>query len=156
MSGNKIKVSIAYSMLAVDLVIVAVCFQLSLYFRFRTFRFDTMSQLEQMGALFVFLLVGAVYSFVFEPNRDFLKRGAVRECYEAGRFAGAVTGGALVLLYMLRIVELLSRLFMAYFLLLSFLFVLLVHLFIRESLRHYFVKTDAATDVLIVTERSLF
>ena len=38
MSGNKIKVSIAYSMLAVDLVIVAICFQLSLYFRFRTFR----------------------------------------------------------------------------------------------------------------------
>ncbi len=155
MSGNKIKVSIVYSMLGVDLLIIAICFQLSLYFRFRTFRFDTMSQMEQMGALLVFLLVGAVFTFLFEPNRDFLKRGAVRECYEAGRLAGAVTGGALVLLYMLRIAELLSRLFMAYFLLLCFLFVLIVHLCIREALRHYFVKTDAATDVLIVTERAL-
>lgn len=150
--NSKIRVTIAYLILAADLVTIACSFALSTWIRYGNFR-DMNDKTSHFGTMVLLLVMCMLYTLVFDQNRDFLRRGAVREAYELIRLDAAVTASALVLLYMIKSAEAFSRLVMAYYVVVFYVMALAVHVIIRAAIRRYFVRTDAATKLLVITER---
>ncbi|MCR5177400.1 MAG: sugar transferase [Lachnospiraceae bacterium] len=151
--NSKIRVTISYLILALDLLTIACSFALSTWIRYRNFR-DMDDKISHFGTMAMLLVMCMLYTMVFDQNRDFLRRGAVREAYELIRLDAAVTAAALVLLYMIKTAGAFSRLVMGYYVVISYFAMLFVHVGVRAAIRRYFVRTDAATKVLVITERA--
>ena len=150
MSSNN-KLSVKYLLWLLDMGVIVVSFTAATYIRWQNFR-DMYSQQLHFLVCIILILIGTVYSFGLDYNRDFMKRRLAQEFYAVFRYECVLVLATMVVNYILNIGSTFSRLVMFYFIILDYFLTVLIHQFLRKGMIVYWKNADTAVKLLVLTE----
>ncbi len=151
---GKNKYFLNYILWAVDMASIALSFLIATYFRYFNFR-DMRDKSLHFYICLVFMLVGTVYTFALDYNRDFVKRTVWKEGTAIFKFHVALILGTIAVAYMVQLAEQFSRLVMLYFTGINMVLMLVVHQVLKGMLKHYWSSGDTAIKLLVVSEKEI-
>ncbi len=149
--NRKTKIIEGYWLLFMDLVSISVSYVIAILLRFRAFRWVDEPELHFIGYV-CFLLFCAVYSFLFDWNREFLKRGFLVELVAVVKFNVFMVLSLMAGLFLFQRSLYFSRLVMGYFGVLNVFVVWLVRICMKKALRVYFTSQSNIVKMMIVTK----
>lgn len=148
------KILEVYGLWLVDLLSILISFILATLIRFGNLRDMGVKDIHFMTCAFL-MLAATAYNFFFDWNRDFLKRGILKEIYAEVSFNAFIVVATLLLLYAISWAQDVSRLTMGYFMLLNPLCSLFFHLLVKRIFRFYYKSSLTSERVLVVTQKEL-
>ena len=101
------------------------------------------------------MLFCTVYSFFFDWNRNFLKRGASKEAAAVVQYNAVMILVVNLLMTMMKWADVFSRLVLFYFAFLNVALSFLAHLMIKKAMHTYYASEQNSVKVLVVTQRNL-
>ena len=146
------KIIEVYGLWALDLISIVISFVLATYIRFGNFK-DMGDQNIHFLTCLVLLLFCTIYSFFFDWNRNFLKRGPFTELAAVVQYNVIMVIVVLVLLYMLSWASVFSRLVMGYFAIFNMVLSYLLHLLVKKIFCLYFSSDQTTIKVLVLTQK---
>lgn len=152
--NRKMKVIEGYWLLFMDLASIAVSYIFAILIRFHKFRWVDEPELHFM-VFICLLLFCTVYSFLFDWNREFLKRGILVEFVAVIKFNIFMELAILAFLFMMQRSAGVSRLVMGYFAVLDVLIVWGVRIGMKKALRVYFTAKSNIVKIMIITKESV-
>lgn len=152
--NRKMTVIEGYWLLFMDLVSIAVSYTIAILIRFHKFRWVDEPELHFVVCI-GFLLFCTIYSFLFDWNREFLKRGILVEFVAVLKFNIFMELSVMAFLFMLQRGADVSRLVMGYFAVLDVLVVWGVRLGMKKALRIYFTSKSNIVKIMIITKDSV-
>lgn len=152
--NRRMKLIESYLLLFADLVSIAFAYTIAILIRYRKF-----SRVMEPELHFVvcigFLLFCTIYSFLFDWNREFLKRGIFVELIAVTKFNIFMELAVMAFLFMLQRSAGVSRLVMGYFAVLNIVIVWLVRLVMKKVLRIYFTANANIVKIMIITKQAI-
>lgn len=152
--NRKMTVIEGYWLLFMDLVSIAVSYTIAILIRFHKFRWVDEPELHFVVCI-GFLLFCTIYSFLFDWNREFLKRGILVEFVAVLKFNIFMELSVMAFLFMLQRGADVSRLVMGYFAILDVFVVWGVRLGMKKALRIYFTSKSNIVKIMIITKNSV-
>ncbi|MCM1123761.1 MAG: sugar transferase [Eubacterium sp.] len=152
--NRKMTVIEGYWLLFMDLTSIAVSYIIAILIRYHKFRRVDEPELHFVVCI-CFLLFCTIYSFLFDWNREFLKRGIFVEFVAVIKFNAFMLLSVMALLFMLQRSADVSRLVMGYFAVLDVLVVWGVRLGMKKALRAYFTSKSNIVKIMIITKDSV-
>ncbi|MCM1266972.1 MAG: sugar transferase [Bacteroidales bacterium] len=152
--NRRTKLIESYLLLAADLVSISLAYAVAILIRFEKFARVMEPELHFL-VYFVFLLFCTIYSFLFDWNREFLKRGVLVELIAVTKFNVFMELAVMACLFMLQRGADVSRLVIGYFAILNVLLVWLVRLGMKKALRIYFTANSNIVKIMIITKKAL-
>ena len=149
--NRKTKIIEGYWLLFMDLVSISVSYIIAILLRFRTFRWVDEPELHFTGYV-CFLLFCVVYSFLFDWNREFLKRGFLVEFIAVVKFNVFMVLSLMAGLFLFQRSLSFSRLVMGYFGVVDVFVVWLVRIGMKKALRIYFPSQSNIVKMMIITK----
>ncbi|MBP7347174.1 MAG: sugar transferase [Butyrivibrio sp.] len=146
------KIIEVYGLWALDLISIVISFVLATYIRFGNFK-DMGDQNIHFLTCLLLLLFCTIYSFFFDWNRNFLKRGPFTELAAVVQYNMIMVIVVLVLLYMLSWASVFSRLVMGYFAIFNMILSYLLHLLVKKFFCLYFSSDQTTIKVLVLTQK---
>ena len=143
-----------YWLLFTDLVSISIAYCIAILIRYHGFRWVDEPELHFMGFI-CFLLFCTVYSFLFDWNREFLKRGILVEFIAVLKFNMFMILAMMAFLFLLQQGAAFSRLVMGYFGVLDVLIVWAVRLVMKKALRMYFMAKANIVKIMIITKSAV-
>ena len=147
------KVIEVYGLWILDLISIVIAFILATYIRFGNFR-DMGNQTIHFQTCILLMLFCTMYNFLFDWNRNFLKRGALVEFLAIFQYNLIMVMTVLILLYMLGWASVFSRLVMGYFALINLVFSYVIHLMVKKMFHIYFASEQVNIKVLLIAEKN--
>ena len=147
------KVIEVYGLWAINLISILISFILATYLRFGNFR-DMGNQQIHFQTCILLMQFCTIYSFFFDWNRNFLKRGPLAELAAIVQYNLIMVIVVLILLYMLGWASVFSRLVMGYFAIINVILSYLIHLLVKKLFHIYFASEQVNIKVLILAEKS--
>lgn len=151
--NRKMKIIESYCLLFMDLVSITVAYTIAILIRYRKFRWVMEPELHFVVCI-CFLLFCTIYSFLFDWNREFLKRGMFVEFIAVVKFNGFMVMSVIAVLFMMQRGTDVSRLVIGYFVILDVLVVWSVRLCMKKVLRVYFTSKSNIVKIMIITRDS--
>lgn len=152
--NRKTKIIEGYWLLFTDLVSISVAYIAAILIRYHSFRWVDEPELHFIGYI-CFLLFCTVYSFLFDWNREFLKRGILVEFIAVVKFNIFMVLSLMALLFLSQRGAGFSRLVMGYFGVLDVLIVWLVRIGMKKMLRIYFTSGSHIVKIMIIAKDSV-
>lgn len=152
--NRKMKIIEGYCLLFTDLVSICVAYIIAILIRYRKFRWVMEPELHFVVCV-CFLLFCTIYSFLFDWNREFLKRGILVEFVAVVKFNCFMALSVMALLFMMQRGGDFSRLVMGYFVVLDVPLVWAVRLGMKRVLRAYFTSKSNIVKIMIITKDSV-
>ena len=152
--NRKTKIVEGYWLLFTDLVSISVAYIIAILIRYHGFKWVDEPELHFIGYI-CFLLFCTVYSFLFDWNREFLKRGTLVEFIAVVKFNIFMELSLMAFLFLLQRGAGFSRLVMGYFGILDVLIVWSVRVGMKKVLRIYFTSKSNIVKMMIVTKDSV-
>lgn len=149
--NRKMKLIESYLLLLADLCSITLAYIVSILIRFQKFARVMEPELHFMVYI-GFLLFCTIYSFLFDWNREFLKRGVLVELIAVTKFNIFMELSGMAFLFMLQRGADVSRLVMGYFAILNILIVWLVRLAMKKGLRVYFTAKSNIVKIMIIAK----
>ncbi|MDE7177668.1 MAG: sugar transferase [Lachnospiraceae bacterium] len=152
--NRKMKIVEGYWLLFMDLVSITVSYTIAILIRFHKFRW--VDEPELHFVVFIgFLLFCTIYSFLFDWNREFLKRGVLVEFVAVLKFNVFMELSVMAFLFMLQRGSDVSRLVMGYFAVLDIFVVWGMRVGMKKALRIYFTSKSNIVKIMIITKDSV-
>ena len=151
---QKNKIIEVYGLWFVDLAVILVTFVIATYIRFGNFK-DMGDQGIHFLVCICLMLFCTVYSFFFDWNRNFLKRGASKEAAAVVQYNAVMILVVNLLMTMMKWADVFSRLVRFYFAFLNVALSFLAHLMIKKAMHTYYASEQNSVKVLVVTQRNL-
>ncbi len=152
--NRKMKLIESYLLLFSDLVSIALAYTIAILMRFG--KFARVMEPELHFAVCVgFLLFCTIYSFLFDWNREFMKRGIFVELIAVTKFNIFMELFVMALLFMTQRGADVSRLVMGYFAILNVVIVWLVRLAMKKGLRVYFTAKSNIVKIMIIAKEAV-
>ena len=149
--NRKMKLIESYLLLFADLCSITLAYTISILMRFQ--KFSRVMEPELHFMVYIgFLLFCTIYSFLFDWNREFLKRGVLVEFIAVTKFNIFMELSGMAFLFMLQRSADVSRLVMGYFAILNILIVWLVRLAMKKGLRVYFTARSNIVKIMIIAK----
>lgn len=152
--NRRMKIIEGYCLLFVDLVSISIAYVIAILLRFHKF-----SRVDQKELHFVvciaFLLFCTIYSFLFDWNREFLKRGLLVEFIAVVKFNVFMALSVMSCLFIMQRGADVSRLVMGYFVILDIPIVWGVRIAMKKVLRVYFTSKSNIVKIMIITKDSV-
>ena len=145
------KVLEGYCLLFTDLLSITVAYVISILIRYGKFARVMEPELHTMLGI-CFLLFCTIYSFLFDWNREFLKRGILVEFTAVLKFNLFMFLASVGLLFIIQRGGDVSRLVVGYFFILDIVIVWLVRLLMKKVLRSYFTSKSNLIKMMIITK----
>ena len=145
------KVFRTYSLWFLDMFCIVVSFLLATFIRYGQNN-DMMSKTYHYLILAVFLMAASVYSFFFDWNHDYLKRGYYRELAEILKFNAFITIIVVVFIFMTRMYIFVSRTVIMWFVLINIAMMLVAHLVFKRILRKALSTDTLVSKVLVIAQ----
>ena len=152
--NRKMKIVEGYLLLFMDLVSISVAYLIAILIRFHGLRWVDEPELHFIGYI-CFLLFCTVYSFMFDWNREFLKRGIFVEFIAVVKFNIFMVLSLMAFLFLLQRGADFSRLVMGYFGILDVFIVWGVRIVMKKVLRIYFTSKSNIVKMMIITKDSV-
>lgn len=152
--NRKTKIIEGYWLLFMDLVSISISYAIAILLRYRAFRWVIEPELHFTGYV-CFLLFCVVYSFLFDWNREFLKRGFLVEFIAVVKFNVFMVLSLMAGLFLFQRGFYFSRLVMGYFGVLDVFIVWLVRIGMKKVLRIYFTSKSNIVKMMIITKESV-
>ena len=152
--NRKTKILEGYWLLFMDLVSISIAYIIAILIRYHKFRWVMEPELHFMVCI-CFLLFCTVYSFLFDWNREFMKRGILVEFIAVVKFNIFMVLSVMAFLFLLQRGADFSRLVMGYFGILDILIVWGVRIGMKKILRFYFTSKSNIVKIMIVTKDSV-
>ncbi|MBD5509391.1 MAG: sugar transferase [Lachnospiraceae bacterium] len=152
--NRKMKIIEGYWLLFMDLVSIAISYTIAILIRFHKFRRVDEPELHFVVCI-GFLLFCTIYSFLFDWNREFLKRGVLVEFVAVIKFNIFMELSVMAFLFMLQRGSDVSRLVMGYFAVLDIFVVWGVRIGMKKALRLYFTSKTNIVKIMIITKDSV-
>ncbi len=152
--NRKTKIIEGYWLLFMDLLSISISYVIAILLRFRTFRWVDEPELHFIGYV-CFLLFCVVYSFLFDWNREFLKRGFLVEFIAVVKFNVFMVLSLMAGLFLFQRGVYFSRLVMGYFGVADVFVVWLVRIGMKKVLRIYFTSKSNIVKMMIITKESV-
>lgn len=152
--NRKMKIIEGYCLLFMDLVSIAVAYTIAIIIRYQKFSRVMEPELHFVVCI-CFLLFCTIYSFLFDWNREFLKRGILVELIAVIKFNGFMALSVMAFLFMLQRSAGFSRLVMGYFVILDVLIVWGARLVMKRLLRISFTSRSNIVKIMIITKASV-
>ena len=152
--NRKMTVIEGYWLLFMDLVSIALSYTIAILIRFHKFRWVDEPELHFVVCI-GFLLFCTIYSFLFDWNREFLKRGILVEFVAVLKFNIFMELSVMAFLFMLQRGADVSRLVMGYFAVLDVFVVWGVRIGMKKALRIYFTSKSNIVKIMIITKDSV-
>ena len=149
--NRKTKIIEGYWLLFMDLVSISIAYSIAILMRFHAFRWVDEPELHFIGYV-CFLLFCVVYSFLFDWNREFLKRGFLIEFIAVVKFNLFMVLSLMAGLFLFQRGLYFSRLVMGYFGVLDILIVWLVRIAMKKVLWIYFTSKSNIIKMMIITK----
>ena len=147
------KYVINYILWFIDMAVVVASFMLSTWIRFGNFR-DMEDKALHFYVCVVFMLVGTIYYFASDYNRNILKRTVWQEGSAVLQFDFVMSVGTMVAIYALNLADTFSRLVMGYFVIIDPILALIAHQLVKKALGIYLSSDAATVKLLALTETS--
>ena len=151
---QKNKIIEVYGLWFADLVSLLAAFIAATYIRFGNFR-DMGDRNIHFLVCLCLMLFCTVYSFFFDWNRNFLRRGIRKEVMAVIQYNVIMLLVVNLMMTMMKWADAFSRLVLAYFFILNVCLSLLIHLMIKKAMRTYYSSGQNAVKVLVVTQSNL-
>ena len=149
--NRRMKLIESYLLLLADLCSITLAYTISILMRFQ--KFSRVMEPELHFMVYIgFLLFCTIYSFLFDWNREFLKRGILVELIAVTKFNIFMELSGMAFLFMLQRGLDVSRLVMGYFAILNILIVWLVRLAMKKGLRVYFTAKSNIVKIMIIAK----
>ena len=149
--NRRMKLIESYLLLLADLCSITLAYTVSILIRFQ--KFSRVMEPELHFMVYIgFLLFCTIYSFLFDWNREFLKRGILVELIAVTKFNIFMELSGMAFLFMLQRGADVSRLVMGYFAILNILIVWLVRLAMKKGLRVYFTAKSNIVKIMIIAK----
>ena len=149
--NRKMKLIESYFLLLADLCSITLAYIVAILIRFQ--KFSRVMEPELHFMVYIgFLLFCTIYSFLFDWNREFLKRGILVELIAVTKFNIFMELSGMAFLFMLQRSADVSRLVMGYFAILNILIVWLVRLAMKKGLRVYFTAKSNIVKIMIIAK----
>lgn len=152
--NRKMKLIESYLLLFSDLVSIALAYIIAILMRFGKFARVMEPELHFVVGV-GFLLFCTIYSFLFDWNREFIKRGILVELVAVTKFNIFMELSMMALLFMLQRGADVSRLVMGYFAILNVVIVWLVRLAMKKGLRVYFTAKSNIVKIMIIAKEAV-
>ena len=152
--NRKMKIIEGYWLLFMDLVSITVSYTIAILIRFHKFRWVDEPELHFVVYI-GFLLFCTIYSFLFDWNREFLKRGVLVEFVAVIKFNIFMELAVMAFLFMLQRGADISRLVMGYFAVLNIFIVWGTRIGMKKGLRIYFTSKSNIVKIMIITKDSV-
>lgn len=149
--NRKMKVLEGYCLLFTDLLSITVAYVISILIRYGKFARVMEPELHTMLGI-CFLLFCTIYSFLFDWNREFLKRGILVEFTAVLKFNLFMFLASVGLLFIIQRGGDVSRLVVGYFFILDIVIVWLVRLLMKKVLCSYFTSKSNLIKMMIITK----
>ncbi len=149
---GKNKYLIGYIVWAVDMAMIALSFVVATYTRYHNFR-DMRDKSMHFYIGVVLILVGTIYTFALDSNRDFIKRTVWKEGTAVFKYEITLVVGTIAFAYMIQLAEQFSRLVMFYFAIENFVLTLIAHQLMKWALKTYWRSGDSAIKLLVLAEK---
>lgn len=133
---QKNKIIEVYGLWFADLVVILAAFVIATYIRFGNFK-DMGDRSVHFLVCLCLMLFCTVYSFFFDWNRNFLKRGIYREAAAVLQYNAIMILIVNFLMTMMKWADVFSRLVLFYFAVLNFLLSFFVHLAVKKVMQTY-------------------
>lgn len=151
--NRRMKLIESYLLLFADLVSITLAYTIAILIRYR--KFSRVMEPELHFVVYIgFLLFCTIYSFMFDWNREFIKRGILVELIAVTKFNVFMELAVMAFLFMLQRGADVSRLVMGYFAVLNILIVWLVRLAMKKALRVYFTASSNIVKLMIITKKA--
>ncbi len=149
--NRRMKLIESYILLFSDLISISMTYMIAILIRFG--KFSHVMEPELHFAVYAgFLLFCTIYSFMFDWNREFIRRGVLVEFIAVTKFNVFMELSVMALLFMLQRGADVSRLVMGYFAVLNILIVWLVRLGMKKVLRVWFTAKANIVKIMIITK----
>ena len=149
--NRRMKLIESYLLLLADLCSITLAYTVSILMRFQ--KFSRVMEPELHFMVYIgFLLFCTIYSFLFDWNREFLRRGVLVELIAVTKFNIFMELSGMAFLFMLQRGVDVSRLVMGYFAILNILIVWLVRLAMKKGLRVYFTAKSNIVKIMIIAK----
>ncbi len=152
--NRKMKVLEGYCLLFTDLLSITVAYVISILIRYGKFARVMEPELHTMLCV-CFLLFCTIYSFMFDWNREFLKRGILVEFTAVLKFNLFMFLAAVGFLFIIQRGGDVSRLVVGYFFVLDIFLVWAVRLLMKKVLRAYFTAKSNLVKMMVITRDSI-
>lgn len=143
-----------YGLWFADLIVVWVSFMLATYIRFGNFK-DMNDKEIHFQVCLVAVLFCTVYSFFFEWNHQFLKRGYAKELYAVFKYNAFMILVTQTAMAFMKWSDMFSRLVTVYFAIINFLLSYLVHVIIKKIIKMHYNSDLSKIKVLVITQSNL-
>jgi len=144
----------SYLLLLADLVSITLAYTAAVLLRFH--KFVRVMEPELHFLVYIgFLLFCTIYSFFFDWNREFLKRGVLVEFIAVTKFDIFMELALMACLFVLQRGVYVSRLVIGYFAVFNLLLVWIVRLCMKKALRFYFTANSNMVKIMIITRQAI-
>lgn len=151
--NRRMKLIESYLLLLADLVSITLAYAVAILLRFK--KFSWVMEPEMHFLVYIaFLLFSTIYSFLFDWNREFIKRGVLVEFIAVTKFNIFMELAVMACLFMMQRSADVSRLAIGYFAIINVLLVWGVRLVMKRVLRIYFTAKANMVKIMIITKRA--
>lgn len=152
--NQKNKIAEIYGLWFADLLCIGGAFMLSTYLRFGNFR-DMGDKAIHFQTSVLFLLFCTIYSFFIDWNRNFVKRGWLKEGLAVLQYNTIMIFSVVVAAYLIKWTDEFSRLVMGIFFFVNVILTFLIHGVVKKLLRIHYSSDKTVIKVLVVTQSNL-
>ena len=149
--SRKNRIMEVYGLWVADLLAIVLSFLLATYIRFGNFR-DMGDQSVHFAVCLCFLMFSTVYTFFVDWNRDFMKRGYLREFIEVMKYTAVMMVVTGILIYFLQWAQVFSRFVMGLFMVINFFVTYFLHVFIKKAFAVYYSSELTQIKVMVIAE----
>ena len=152
--NQKKKIVEVYGLWFADLIVIGISFILATYIRFGNFK-DMGDKEIHFQVCLVFLLFCTIYSFFIDWNRDFLKRGVLKEATAILQYNVIMILVTQTIMYFLKWADVFSRWVMVYFTGINIVLSFVCHLIIKKLMKIHYQSELSKIKVLVITQKNL-
>ncbi len=152
--NSKYRVLQTYTLWGLDMSCIVASFLIATWMRYSG-KNDYGDKALHYLVCVLFLLVGTIYTFLADWNRDFISRGFFAEAVSVIRLVTVITVGALVAVFFLKWNMILSRYVILHFIWIEILLTYIVRIVFKKIFRNHVSADNNVVRVVIVAENDL-
>ncbi|MBE5823699.1 MAG: sugar transferase [Butyrivibrio sp.] len=150
--NQKYKTLQTYALWAIDMICIVISYLIATWLRYNN-RNDYGDKTLHYMVCVVFLLFCVIYSFLADWNRDFIKRGYLRELFSVIWSVAVIVIGSLVIVFFLSWTHILSRFVVGNFIWMDIVLTFIVRCIFKRVLRGHISNEKNITRVVVISEK---
>lgn len=151
---QKNKIIEIYGLWFMDLVGIIISFMIATYIRFGNFRDMGDRSIHFLVCVF-FILFCTVYSFFIDWNRNFMRRGLVKEALAVIQYNVIMVLVIAFIMVLFKWADIFSRIVLSGFFFINIFLTMGIHVVMKKILKSFFSSEKNAIKVLLVTQSNL-